>query len=296
MKIHLFKMFALVLAPILPYALFAQEESSENGTAKREAVRSTFENGVSINNQTVETPHKNSMEMMIQHRFGAINNSDDLWGIYAPANIRLGLTYGILNNLAIGVGTTKGKHLYDFEWKYSPIKQTKGGGMPVTITYYGDVARSAGDNSNFLNQEQVYKSSNKLSYFHEVMVARKFNNHFSLQVGVTYVHYNIVDSIMQQHDFIGVSCVARYKFSPQSSVIFEFDNPMNVSSINKAMRPLPNIGIGYEVSTGNHQFQVFICNANGIVNQETRVYNLNDYGQYMKGWIIGFNITRAWGF
>jgi hypothetical protein len=150
------------------------------------------------------------------------------------------------------------------------------------------------EDDNFLNQEGVYKSSNRLSYFHEIMVARKINSHISLQVAGTYTHFNIIDSLYGQHDFYGVSFVGKYKFSPQSSVVVDFDYMLNQSKLDESVKPKPNLGIGYELSTGSHQFQIFICNADAIINQETRVYNQNDF---FKGDVmIGFNIMRQWGF
>ena len=98
----------------------------------------------------------------------------------------------------------------------------------------------------------------------------------------------------------------RYKFSPQSSAIVDFSFCANawgettVTSADNTVTettiyyPKPNLGIGYELSTGSHQFQLFICNADAIIHQEIGVYNKNDFtnGDIM----FGFNITRQWGF
>jgi Membrane bound beta barrel domain (DUF5777) len=294
MKLNNIKILALILMLFSPVIASAQDEKTVPAENPSVPVKHTFENGVLINNQTVEKPNKKTLDFMIQHRFGVINNFDDLGGIYAPSNIRLGLDYGVTKNLAIGIGTTKNKHYYDIQWKYILMLQKNNGGFPVTIAYYGDVARSADAKNKFYNQDSVFKAANKLSYFHEIMFARKINSHLSLQIAGTYTYYNIVDSILNQHDYIGASFIGKYKFSAQSSIQFEFDYPLNVSSIETNSEPKPNLGVGYEVSTSGHQFQIFICTANGIVNQETRAYNLNDFTK--REIIIGFNITRQWGF
>ena len=169
---------------------------------------------------------------MIQHRFGLIESNDDLFGFYAPANIRMGLTYGITKCIAVGVGVTKNKMIYDFNASASILKQTKEKGIPVSIAYHGNIGRSALKEENFYNQDNEYKASNRLTYFNEIMIARKFNSHLSLQVAFTYSHMNLVDSIYQQHDFYGVSFVGKYKFSPQSSVLVDFDYLVNVSDID----------------------------------------------------------------
>lgn len=290
-----FNKFATVLLVVLPGLTMAQDNSTagEEVPAK-EFVRATFENGVVINNQTVETPGKKSLDFIIQHRFGVIEDEKDLFGIYAPANIRLGLTYGIMSKLALGVGVTKNKMTYDFDAKYNVLKQTKGKGMPVSVTALVNVSKSSTANDNFLNSEGEFKPAYKYSYFSELMIARKISGKLSLQIGGTYSHFNIIDSIYQQHDFYGVSFVGRYKFSPQSSVIIDADYLLNAPDMDEELQPKPNLSIGYEVSTGSHQFQIFICTADGILEHDNLVFNRNDFTK--KEFLIGFNITRAWGF
>jgi hypothetical protein len=287
--------------------IFGQDTTAVETTPVNKPVKRTFENQVLINNQTVENPAKKSLDFAIQHRFGIIENEDDLFGLYAPSNIRLALTYGVTDRFAVGLGATKNKHLYDLQYKYILLKQTKPKGIPVTVSYFGDVARSGSDESNFINEENQYTAHDRFSYFHEIMVARKINSHLSLQVAGTYSYFNIVDTVMKEHGYFGMSFVGRYQFSPQSSLIVDFDIPFTTwgettvtetspTSVTSSTEYFPkyNFGIGYEVSTSSHQFQIFVCSANNIINQEIRVFNRNDF---FKGDILlGFNITRTWGF
>lgn len=285
------KNYLIAIVIMLSQTLLAQE-TTQRPLPENQPVKNIFGCGVLINNQTVEQLNKKSLEFMIEHRFGLIKNEEDLFGLFAPSNIRLGLGYGVIKNLYVGIGVTKNKHLYDLELKYTILRQTKPKGIPFTITYYGDFARSSSLKDNFLNQENKYITANRYSYFNELMIARKFNNHSSLQIATTYTHLNIVDTLMT-HDNLGISMITRYKFSPQSSVIVEFDYPITIPKA-KDKEPKPNLGIGYELSTGGHQFQIFICSADGIINQESRTHNLYDFTK--KDFLIGFNITRQWGF
>ncbi len=291
----------LFISPVV----FAQDNSNAAGAKSdeqtsarepRKEVKGTFESATLINNQTIETVHKKTLEFMIQHRFGVIDNSADMFGIFGPSNIRIGLDYGITKRLSVGLGATKSRQLYNLEWKYALLKQTQHGGMPISVTYFGTVGRSASSKNFFQIKDDAkpdttkYEASDRFSYFHEIMIARKINEHVSLQLGGSYSHVNLVDSGMK-HDIIGVHFAGRYKFSPQSSVLVEFDYPMVTHDVNKNM---PNLGIGYEVSTSGHAFQVFICTADGINNQQMMVYNTNDFSK--KQVLLGFNITRLWGF
>lgn len=268
---------------------FAQETSEQDTTPSApQPVKKTFDNAVLIDNQTVKNFNKNSLGFVIQHRFGIIENSDDLYGIFAPANIRLGLNYGITSRLSAGLGVTKNKRLYDLQWKYSILNQTKPAGMPVSVAYFGNIYRSALPKSSFVNQDSSYVASNRFTYFHQLMIAKKFNDHLSLQVAGSFSHLNLVDTL-QKNDIMGVSFIGRYKFSKQSSVQFEFDYPITLHSDNPQK---PNLGIGYEVSTGGHQFQIFICTADAISYPEIMAFNRNDFTK--KQILLGFNISRMW--
>ena len=239
---------------------------------------------------------------MIQHRFGNIENGKDLFGIFGAANIRLGLNYGFCKRFSLGIGATKDNHQYDVEWKYAILKQTKGSGMPVSLSYYGNVYIRAGANASFINQENKYTAANRCHFFNELMVARKFNDHFSMQLGASYTYLNYVADSTLTHGFIGVHAVASYRINVMSSIQFEYDmnlNPDKVPDITDPTKKVnfqkPNLSIGYEVSTGQHQFQIFVGTGNGIAGTEIISANTNDFTK-KNSLLIGFNITRQFDF
>jgi len=298
MKTFNIKSILFLMLMWAPIALLAQDAPAAEEPAAPEVVKGTFENNLHINNQTCQTHDKGYMDMAIQHRFGLADKASDLYGIYAPSNIRLYLGYGITKKLNVGFAPTKNKQLYDFSAKYKLLEQ-KTIGMPVTVTVFGNTAIKGGKKETLNNQDNQYKFTHRLSYFGEVMVARKFNKKISAQVGFHYAHYNMVDSAVayDHHAFYGVSAIARYKFSPQGSFMVEYDHPLNVSNMNAATRPLPNLGLGVEFSTGYHQFQIFVCNTNAILDQDAKYSNLNDFKNLgTPAYLIGFNITRQFGF
>ena len=292
---NILKMKLIIFLLTISTALFAQD-STQTAPVNKEQIKSTFENGVLINNQTVESLRQNSLEIMIQHRFGVIFNNDDLYGIFAPSNIRLGVGYGITKNFSAGFGVIKNKRLYELEGKYVVLRQTTHK-MPVTVSAYGNIARSALPEADFLNQESKYYKTNRLEYLGELMIARKINRHLSVQLAGSYTHINLVDTLMR-HDIIGASFAGRYKFSPQSSVMLEFDYPITLHQVSadlpSTFQQKPNLGIGYECSTGSHQFQIFVCTSEAIAYSQIMAYNQNDFTKRQV--LIGFNITREWGF
>lgn len=262
-----------------------------------------FESGILIDNQTCVIPAAKTLEFLIQHRFGNMENGiKDVYGIYSSANIRLGVNYSIMNNLMVGYGLTRNKMYSDFQVKYNVLQQTRKNTIPVAVTLYGNMAIDGREKTTFegVGEDSTYSFSNRFSYFGQVIIGRKFCDWFTLQATASFTHYNKVQSDMD-HDKIGIGVNGRVKFSPQSSVIFQFDAPLKIKGITEQTnfdemdQPNPNVAIGYEVSTGTHAFQIFISNTVGIVPQENYVYNQEDWKK-ISNWRFGFVMTRLWGF
>ena len=279
-----------ILLHLAAFNVLAQDDSTTAVADKpkkdKRPVKETFESSYLLNNQTIKIPTKNTLEFIIQHRFGKLNSEDfDLLGLYAPSNIRIGLNYTLTNNLQLGIGTTKNNKLQDINLKYSLLKQTRSGSIPLSITYYGNATVDV--------RKDVYpKFTNRLSYFHQIMFARKFSNKFSLQVAPSYSHFNMVDSLVK-HGNLGLSVCGRMTVADAMAVLFEYDH--NFTKQDEAVLTVkPNLSLGLEASTGSHVFQIFVGTYESIINQHNFLYNSNDF---TKGdVVIGFNITRLWNY
>jgi len=263
-------------------------EREEKREEAKPTEKLTFASPVLINNQTVKNLNKKTLDITIAHRFGIIDERKDLWGLFAPANIRLGVSYGLMKRLTVGLGVSKYKQIYDANWKLALLRQTKEKGMPVTVTYFGSVGRSDLPNSSFYNDKKLYDVVDRFTYFNELMIARKINEHISVQVAAKHAHLNYITTGME-HDIFGASLAGRYKFTKQSSAILEFDYPITKHSVNPQE---PNLSIGYEISTGGHQFQVFVGTSDNILDAQILGYNQNKLSK--REVLIGFNIIRLW--
>lgn len=273
---------------LLSFNLAYTQESTDTEKKPEKPVRSPFASGILIDNQTVFIPQAKTLELIIHHRFGKIENGiSDLLGIYAPSNIRIGLNYSIRDNLMIGVGTTKYNKLQDVQWKWNILEQTRSGSMPIALTYYGNTVI---DTRNIETFGKDAGFTSRLSYFHQVIIARKFNDFLSLQIASGYTHFNKVDSLMK-NDNVTLYFGGRIKISPLSSIIFEYDQQLTES---EHFEPKPNLGLGIEISTDTHTFQIFLDTFDAIINQYNNTYNTNDFTK--KGLLLGFNITRLWSY
>ena len=292
--------FALLLGIILCgflTPLFAQDEEEVAAEETNKPERPAFESSWIIDNQTVVVPQKGTLEFMIQHRFGTVSNGiTDLWGLYAPSNIRLGFNYTLFDNfgfgalkgpLSIGFGTTKNNRVQDVNIKYGIMRQTRSGSIPVSISYYGNAAMETQlAKENLPNKNE----SDRYSFFHQIIIARRFSSKLSVQVAPSISHFNTVRSFMK-NDHIAVAVAGRYKISSQTSVIVGIDQPI---TDHTSGNPQPNVSFGLEIATSSHAFQIFMTNYSSIVPQRNNVFNQNDPTD--DGFLIGFNITRLWNF
>ena len=279
------KLFIVLILSAFLTPAFCQEEAKSS-----DPVENTFSTGYLIDNQTIATPAKGKIEFMIQHRFSLIEDIDDLFGIYGSANTRLGLSYGITNKLMIGIGTTKDYKLQDLNWKYLILQQTQDNSMPVSLSYYGNIVAELTEESNF-GPTDSFKQIHRLSYFTQLIVARKFNDKLSLQVAPSMAYYNAVprysDTTGYKNMNFALSVGGRYNVFGNQSVILEYDQLLTKQDLDA--QPNPNLSIGWEIATPTHAFQIFVANYNMIINQKNLLFNTNDFA---KGdYLFGFNIT-----
>jgi hypothetical protein len=201
--------------------------------------------------------------------------------------------------------------LWDASAKYAIIKQTPGK-YPVSVTYYGNAAfdtRKDADNTIFKY------SSQRMSFFNQLIIARKINSKLSIQVAPSISHQNSVNGYYTKNDSTGtevfqemefnhfaIAFSARYKLTNLMSAMINYDQPLTKHNTNN---PSPNFSFGIEMNTSSHSFQLFLGNYYNLNPQQNNLYNKNspfgytDYdGTKVKGgsFIIGFNITRLWNF
>jgi hypothetical protein len=247
----------------------------------------TFETSLLFDNQTVMTPYKGMIEFQIHHRFGMVTDGfENLYGIYSTANVRLGINYAITNDLMVGVGTTRGNKLQDFQAKYVILKQTQEGTMPVSLAFYGNMALDGRTYDKFGPTEE-FREMHRLSYFSQLIVARKFSDAVSFQVAPTFIYFNSVQTGYSNLNY-GISAGGRYMFAMGHSFILEYDQLLN-KQVDDEMQPKPQLAFGWEKSTPTHCFQLFFANYTGILGQHNFLYNQNDF---TKGdFLMGLNIT-----
>jgi len=306
----------------------ATEENEEPVVKKIKPVKNTFQSVWIIDNQTVMVPIKGTFEMDIMHRFGLWNKGyEDFWGFFAPSNIRLGFSYAPIDRLNVGLGVTKttmaiipyaekpssvSGPMWDASVKYSIFTQTKGK-YPVSLTYYANAAYNTKKDPD----REVYRyGTDRFTYFHQLLIARKITEKLSIQIAPSLSHQNAVNGYFVQldsanlkakpemaHDHFAVALSARYKLTDVTSLMMNYDQPI---SKHKKNNPNPNFSFGLEFNTSSHSFQLFFTSYQYMIPQINNLYNTNDplnhktkeNGGYpfSPEFLIGFNITRLWNY
>jgi hypothetical protein len=269
---------------MFPLIGIAQEVDTPQEEKVEKLERPAFESATLIDNQTNVLFNKNTLDIQMQHRFGLIDETNSLAGIYGDgANIRIALSYAIHERLTVGFGTTKNNRLQDFNWKAALLRQTRSNSMPVSVTYYGNYTIDARPESMF----NLVQDRN--SFFNQLIIAKKFGQMLSLQLAPSISHYNAVESDMK-NDMISIAFGGRAKISPQTSIIFDYSQPITDFDSD----PKPGISLGAEFATSGHTFQIFVTNYDGIVQQKNSMMNQNDF--FDGDILLGFNITRRYNF
>lgn len=168
-------------------------------TTETKKLPSTWKDTKLINVQTTKIVDPGVMEFFILHRFGDAGEAQGgafqtLYGFDNATDIQFSFQFGIIKNLMVGVSRSMQQELIDLDAKYKLITQTSV--TPVSLALYEDVGVSPELNSTFYagadSATPKNYFTNKLSYFSEIILDRRFNDHISLELLSGLQHRNYV--------------------------------------------------------------------------------------------------------
>jgi hypothetical protein len=260
--------------------------------------KNTFSGNYLIDDQTVMVPVKKTFGFYISHHFGLVTQGiSNFYGVFQLANMQFSFTYVPVKDLQLGFGFGNYNMEVNGNAKYALLKQTKDGSMPVSVTYFGLMAMNTQKAST---ANLIIKTSDRFSYFNQILIARKINDKFSVQAGIAITHFNNVagyydstgkiQSQMENNNWT-LCAGGKYQVSPGMAIIVNYDQPLTQNPMNN---PQPNISFGLEMSTSGHDFQIFAGNYGYALPTDNTVLNQNNYrkGQFL----IGFIMSRLWNF
>lgn len=259
---------------------------AEKDTVKvRDITTATFKSSRVVNGQSIENVGVGVMDFKILHRFGAINQGGyELFGL-DQATMRIGLDYGLTKRLMFGVGRSTYQKQYDGFVKYKLLQQQTGlKEVPIGISLASTIIYKTLKSP--LNSQYIEYNSDKISYAHQLIIARKFNDYFSLQLTPTIVHYNLVGKSSLPNDFKSLGISMRQRISKRVNITSEYF--YRIDKLEGYHDPLT---FGLDIETGGHVFQLHVTNSTGMtertfINETSGSWSNQDLR-------FGFNLVRA---
>jgi hypothetical protein len=275
-----------ILAQDVDLFKMQDEENKRKDSTRIDYTTATFKTTRLINGHTVENVGKGILDIKISHRFSTLNRGlYELFGL-DNASMRMGGDYGVTDRLMIGVGRSTFQKQYDAFAKYKLLRQSSGyKSMPVSVALMGGTMLQT-----LRNADPAVKTpfSDRLYYVGQLLVARKFNDNFSLQLMPTFLHYNVVQTANQPNAIFAMGIGGRQKISKRVSINGEY---YYVLPEYKFPNTYNSLSFGVDIETGGHVFQLHFTNSTGMT--ESTFITETD-GRWGKGDIhFGFNIARV---
>jgi hypothetical protein len=245
----------------------------------------TFKGTRLVNGHSIETKNEGTLEFIFAHRFGEINGGlYELFGL-DQAFVRLGLDYGITDNVSVSIGRNSFDKTMDGYVKAKLARQKSGAStFPVTITGLAGVAYRIFPKDN----PKGFETIDRLAYVSQLLIARKFSTKLSFQVSPTLIHKNAAYPSIEDHNQLAVGVGGRFKVTKSVALTTEYYyrvNPVEDSPYRNTL------GFGVDIETGGHVFQLVMTNTRGLTE---RSFITETTGDFSDGDInLGFNVTRT---
>ena len=268
-------------------SLLGDDETPNYATA-------SFNTNRVINGHSIENTAPGVLDFKISHRFTQLRQGlYDIFGLDG-ASIRFGFDYGITDRLMVGVGRSSKEKIIDGFAKYKILRQSSGSrNMPVTLTYLID---SQIKTVKFSDAERDNKFTSRMYFTHQLLVGRKFNDRFTLQLMPTLVHRNLTTTPGDKNDVYAIGIAGRAKLTKRVAFNAEYYYVPD----GQLATPFANsLSVGFDIETGGHVFQLHLTNSpdmtyKGFITetQEEWFFKGSD-GRMLSGLRFGFNISRV---
>lgn len=258
----------------------------DNDQPRHERVYGAFKSPRVIMSQSIEMLRPGVLDFRILHRFGAVNSGAyEFFGLDGPASVRLGLEYGISNNVSVGLGHSTLFKEFDYFLKYRPLQQSTGpNAVPISLVVVAGTTHTILHSND--GQFQTY-FDNRNAYYQQAIVGRKFSEAFTFQTMYTLLERNFRDKSLYPNTVQALGFGGRIKVSHRVSINADYQYILNQK--NSALHnPL---SVGFDIETGGHVFQLHFTNSKGM--NERAILTGSEYSWGKGDIFFGFNISRS---
>lgn len=274
------------IASFLIFALFILSFSFAQESDENSKVSQTFEAPRLINLLTVEPMTKSTMHFALMHTFGTLDGGiENLFGLDNGANIFFSFEFGLSDKFSLGASRTSRDKVYNLYGRYHALQQTENGSMPISLSFAGG-AGVITPSYDFLPDTERPDFGDRMTYFAQVMVARKFSDRISVQVSPMMSYFANPLEIYQiegdQNFFLAMGFSGKWKATKNSSLTLQW-----IPNLNSDLRN--NLGIGWDIKSGEHVFQMYFVTSPGLNEQYLLAGGNGVPGEEFR---IGFNVNR----
>lgn len=279
-----------VIGLIIPvYGQSLEELLSKESKPETEVATATFKSTRIINGHSIERMEKKQLEFRISHRFGEVSSgSYNLYGLDF-SQIHFSLEYGITDWLEVGIGRSNFEKTVDGFAKFSILRQSTGARkIPVHLSY---VVSTEVTGLKRIDPNMTDYFSSRISYVHQLLIARKFNKSLSIEINPTFIHRNLVREAIEPNDLYALGVGARYKITARTSLNAEYYYVYRRNAEYLDIRYYNPLSLGIDIETGGHVFQIMLTNCRamreaGFIGKTTGNWQNKDFR-------LGFNISRT---
>ena len=277
-----------ILCLFSPFVL-AQEADLTDSVHQNKAqyVSGTFESTRVANGHSIEQIPKGVLDLRIGHRFGLANQGFYSFFGMDQATTCLALDYGIKDWLMVGLSrATLDKTMSGFT-KLRLMRQSSGlTEMPVSVSVLLGTS-IIGAKWIYPNRNNYFSS--RISYYSQLIVARKLSETFSLQFSPIWIHRNLVPKKIDKSDMFALGFAGRCKITSNMSINGEYYPVISPSWNHQNTNYTNALSFGLDIETDGHVFQLLLTNSTGM---NEKAFVTETTGNWFKGVHIGFNISR----
>jgi hypothetical protein len=294
---------------LLSFAGYAQDDllgdlvKEDSAKVKQNITIATFKATRVINMHSVEMTGEGNLQFLIIHHFGPLWDKSEgaanlarLFGMNGNfASTYLSFDYTPIRWMNLGVAWA-GSTSMEGTAKFKLLRQQTGQKeIPLSLVWVST--------ANFNASKQLQSPQglywNRFSYLHQLLIARKFTEKFSLQLTPSMIHKNIISyGYNSSHNVYSLGIGGRYKLTEKRALTFEYARQLNmyenvIDKTGAMVSYSPNlISLGYDWDTGGHIFQFFFTNSSFASNifQLSQNPARDNFGQ----WSLGFNLNRSY--
>jgi len=249
----------------------------------------TFKSTRVLNGHSNELMPEGCLDFRVEHRFGLINQGYyEFFGL-DQSNTFISLEYGLKDWGMVGLNRSSLDKTVSAFTKLRVLRQSTGLiSMPVSVSVLLSTS-VVGTKWQFPDRANLFSS--RVSYISQLIVARKFNDKFSLQLAPIWIHRNLVPTIIDKNDMFALGIASRYALSDRTAFNAEYYPVLGPTWNHQNTNYQNALSIGFDIKTGGHVFQLVLSNTMGMIE---KTFVTETTGRWLKGDLhLGFNISRV---